>query len=535
MKRILQYFIACVLITSLLGMPSLKAQNTKKIMKQTYKFQRLIALIDAFYVENKDIEKITEDGIRAMLSELDPHSVYISKDEVKEMNEPLVGEFSGIGIQFNILRDTLMVVSTVSGGPSEKVGLRAGDRITKIDGKNIAGIGFKNSDVRKGLRGDRGSKVNLEIKRPGVKSSMDFVIIRDKIPIHSIDAAYMVDKTIGYIRLSRFAAKTLEEFEAAVKKLKAQGMKDLIFDLTGNSGGYLGAAIGISDHFLNNDKLIVYTDGIPQMRSKSYAELNGLFEDGRLVLMVNENSASASEIVSGAVQDWDRGVIVGHRTFGKGLVQRQFPLTDSSMVRLTIAHYYTPSGRCIQKPYKKGLQDYYMDVYKRYTSGELVNKDSIKVSDSLKYKTRRLGRTVYGGGGIIPDVFVPIDTTKNYSYFNRLSAKNIIFPWVINYIDKNRKTLQKKYKTFESFHKNFVVTDKMFNDIVAKGEKAGVKKDKKSYPQMKGEIKNQVKAFIARSIWDMNETFMILNSRNKIFKEAVKVLKTNKYNKVLKK
>jgi len=534
MKKFTSYLLLSLVMLGVLGVKSLSAQNNEQIIKETYKYQRLMALIDAFYVEKADIHKLTEQAIVKVLAELDPHSVYISKEDVQDMNEPLEGGFFGIGIQFNILRDTLMVVATVPGGPSEKLGLKAGDRIVTIDGENVAGVKLKNSQVRKKLKGAKGTRVDLQVKRAREKNLIDFAIIRDKIPLHSIDAAYMVDKKIGYVRLSRFAATTVEEFEEAVAKLKKQGMKDLIFDLTGNLGGYLGAAITLSDHFLDDNKLIVYTDGIEAMRSKSYAQNNGLFEKGRLVIMVNENSASASEIVSGAVQDWDRGVIVGHRSFGKGLVQRQFAMTDTSMVRLTIAHYFTPSGRCIQKPYNKGQMDYRMDVFKRYASGELVNKDSIKVADSLKYETMRLKRTVYGGGGIIPDVFVPIDTTMNYSYYNRLSAVNVIYPWVVDYIDKNRAKLSKEYNSFKKFDDKFIVTDQMLNEVVALGEKEGVKKDEKSYPMMIPHIKCQLKAYIARDLWEMNETFKILNKENLIYKRAVEILKNKEYKKILK-
>lgn len=534
MKKLFTFLLFFVVFVGVSGVNSLKAQGNQDIIKQTYKYQRLMALIDAFYVEKVDVNKLTEAAIVKVLSELDPHSVYISPDEVKEMNEPLEGGFFGIGIQFNILRDTLMVVATIPGGPSESVGLRAGDRIVTIDGENIAGVNLKNSDVRSKLKGAKGTKVALQIKREGEKDYIDFVIIRDRIPLYSIDAAYMVDKNIGYIRLSRFAATSLDEFVEAVEKLQKQGMKDLIFDLTGNSGGYLAAAISISDHFLDKNKMIVYTEGLADIRRDSKATFSGLFEKGRLVIMVNENSASASEIVSGAIQDWDRGVIVGHRSFGKGLVQRQLPLTDSSMIRLTIAHYYTPSGRCIQKPYDEGIDNYRLDVLKRYVSGELVNKDSIHVADSLKYKTKILGRTVYGGGGIIPDVFVPIDTTKNYSYLNRLAAKNIIYECVVDYVDKNRNEIISKYPSFEIFDKDFKLSDDMFNSIVSKGEKEGVEKDEKSFNIMQDEIGTQVKAYIARDLWGMNETFRVLNKENLIYNKAVNILQSNKYNKILK-
>lgn len=506
----------------------------KEVHRQTLKFQRLLALIDAFYVEDADLNKISEKAIVSMLSELDPHSVYISKEEVMEMNEPLEGGFFGIGIQFNILRDTLIVVATVPGGPSERVGLNAGDRIVAIDGENVAGIGLTNSGVRKRLKGEKGTLVEVKVKRGSSVDPIDFRIIRDKIPIHSLDAAYMLDDKTGYIKIARFAATTVQEFESAVRELQKRGMKDLVFDLTGNTGGYLGAAIGISDHFLKDDKLIVYTDGIANGRKNSYSSYRGFFEEGRLVVMIDENSASASEIVSGAVQDWDRGVILGRRSFGKGLVQRQFPLTDSSMIRLTTAHYYTPSGRCIQKPYNNGVRDYRLDILKRYSSGELVSKDSISFADSLMYKTRVKQRTVYGGGGIMPDVFVGIDTTKNFTYFNLLIRKNVIYPWVVDYMDKHRKKIEKKYSNIEMFRKNFFVTDKMMDEIVKAGEKVGVKKDEKLYDEVIDDIKLHIKSLIARDLWDMTELYMITNEKNKVLKKALELLKSGEYEKILK-
>jgi len=506
----------------------------KEVHRQTLKFQRLLALIDAFYVEDADLNKISEKAIVSMLSELDPHSVYVSKEEVMEMNEPLEGGFFGIGIQFNILRDSLIVVATVPGGPSERVGLSAGDRIVEIDGENIAGVGLTNSGVRKRLKGEKGTLVELKVKRSGAKELLDFRIIRDKIPLHSLDAAYMLDNKTGYIKIARFAATTVQEFEEAVRRLQKRGMRDLVFDLTGNSGGYLGAAIGISDHFLKDDKLIVYTDGIANGRRNSYSSYRGFFEEGRLVVMIDENSASASEIVSGAVQDWDRGVVLGRRSFGKGLVQRQFPLTDSSMIRLTTAHYYTPSGRCIQKPYNKGINDYRLDILKRYSSGELVSKDSISFADSLMYKTKNKQRTVYGGGGIMPDVFVGMDTTKNFTYFNLLIRKNVIYPWVVDYMDKNRKSFEDKYTNIDQFKKEFFVTDDMMEEIVKAGGKVGVKKDEKLYKDVIKDIKLHIKSLIARDLWDMTELYMISNQKNKMLKKALELLKDGEYEKILK-
>lgn len=509
------------------------AQNRdNQVRDQSIKYQRLMALIDAFYVDTVNLQRLTEDAIVKVLADLDPHSVYISREEVDEMNEPLEGGFFGIGIQFTILHDTLVVVSVVPGGPSEKVGLHAGDRIVAVDGEDIASKKLSNTEVRKRLKGEKGTPVHVKVVRG--KEQIDFRIIRDKIPIYSVDAFYMLDDHTGYIKISRFAATTIEEFEAAVKKLQALGMKDLVLDLQGNGGGYMGAAIGISDNLLAANKLIVYTEGLSSGRREEYSTPIGLLKQGRVVVLIDGNSASASEIVSGAIQDWDRGLIVGRRSFGKGLVQRQYPLTDGSMIRLTTAHYYTPSGRCIQKPYAKGEDDYRAELYNRYRSGELLNADSIVVNDSLKYYTKSKHRTVYGGGGIIPDVFVPMDTTINYLYLNRLFAKNVIGEYLSNYVDKNREQLKKRYTDFNKFNKEFVVSDAMIAELVKAGEKAGVEKDDKALKPVLPVLKRQLKAYIARDIWDMNEMYQILNEENDILKEGIKALKDGTYEKMLK-
>lgn len=512
-----------------IGLSLMAQRNSSDVRDQTLKYQRLMALIDAFYVDTVDLPKLTEDAVVKVLSDLDPHSVYISKEELEEMNEPLEGGFFGIGIQFNILRDTLMVVSVVPGGPSEKVGLLAGDRIVAVDGENIAGVKLTNATVRKKLKGEKGTLVKVKVLRGN--EGMDFNIVRDKIPLHSVDAAYMLDKTVGYIKISRFAANTVEEFEAAVEKLKKEGMQDLILDLQGNSGGYLGAAIGISDNFLGDKKMIVYTDGLSTGRREEYATSKGLFENGKLVVLIDGNSASASEIVAGAVQDWDRGLIVGRRSFGKGLVQRQYPLTDGSMIRLTTAHYYTPSGRCIQKPYKEG--NYRAELYNRYSNGELLSADSIEVNDSLKFYTKLKKRTVYGAGGVIPDLFVPIDTGINYSYYNRLIGKNVIGQYVVNYVDKNREELKRKYPDFRKFKRDFKVTDAMIRQIVEEGVKAGVPEDEALLKPVIPSMKLQLKALIAQNIWDMNEMYILMNEENKIMHEAWKALQDGTYEKLV--
>ncbi len=504
-------------------------RSNNDVREQSIKYQRLMALIDAFYVDTVNLPHLTEDAIVKVLSDLDPHSVYISKDEMEEMNEPLEGGFYGIGIQFSILRDTLTVVTVVPGGPSEKVGLLPGDRIVRVNGENIAGVKLNNTAVRKKLKGEKGTLVKVDVLRG--KENMEFNIIRDKIPIHSVDAAYMVDKNIGYIRISRFSANTVEEFETAVNKLKKEGMRDMILDLQGNAGGYLGAAIGIGDNLLPDKRLIVYTEGMASGRREEYATNKGFFKDGRVIVLIDGNSASASEIVAGAVQDWDRGLVVGRRSFGKGLVQRQFPLTDGTMIRLTTAHYYTPSGRCIQKPYKEG--NYRSELYERYSNGELLNADSMVINDSLKYYTKLKNRVVYGGGGVIPDVFVPIDTGINYSYFNRLVGKGVIGQYVINYVDRHRAELLKKYRDFKSFRKDFEVTDAMIHEIVKEGVKAGVPEDEKLLLPVMPVMKMQIKGLMAQNLWDMNEMYIILNDDNKILQEALKTLKDGTYEKKL--
>lgn len=529
MKKVIVFGLALLLAGSI-SIPLSAQNNINQVKDQSVKYQRLMALIDAFYVDTVNLQKLTEDAIVKVLADLDPHSVYISKEEVDEMNEPLEGGFFGIGIQFTILRDTLTVVDIVPGGPSERAGLLAGDRIITVDGVNIAGQKISNTDVRKKLKGEKGTIVKVGVLRKNDK--MDFNIVRDRIPIYSVDATYMLDKSTGYIKISRFAATTIEEFESAVKKLQALGMKDLVLDLQGNGGGYMGAAIGISDNVLGNREMIVYTDGISTGRREEYATAAGLLENGRLVVLIDGNSASASEIVSGAVQDWDRGLIVGRRSFGKGLVQRQYPLTDGSMIRLTTAHYYTPSGRCIQKPYKDG--DYRAELYNRYESGELLNADSISVNDTVKYYTKNKKRVVYGGGGIIPDLFVPIDTTINYTYFNHLIAKNVIGEFVINYIDRNRDMLKKKYSDFEKYNKDFTVSDAMIDEIVKAGEKAGVPKDEKLLKPILPAMKMNIKALIARDVWGMNEMFQILNQDNEVLKKGLDALHDGTYENKLK-
>ncbi|RUT79623.1 S41 family peptidase [Ancylomarina longa] len=525
LRNFLRNVITLIVFTSLLCVGTAKAQSVKN---QAIKYQNLLALIDAFYVDTVNVEHLTEDAIVKVLADLDPHSIYISKDEIKEMNEPLQGSFSGIGIQFNILRDTLMVVATIPGGPSEKVGLRAGDRIVKIGEENVAGTGLKNMGVRKRLRGEKGTVVTIYVKRKSEKELLEFIITRDNIPIHSLDAAYLLTKNIGYIKLNRFAATTSEEFLEALLKLKSQNMKNLVLDLRGNGGGYMQAAINIVDQFMDANQLIVYTKGLTTPRRENRSTEAGIFKNGKVVILLDEGSASASEIVSGAIQDWDRGIIIGRRSFGKGLVQRQFPLSDGSMIRLTTAHYYTPTGRCIQKPYNKGLEDYHMDILKRFKSGEMISADSIQFPDSLKYSTLINKRTVYGGGGIMPDIFIPIDTSLNYKYFNLLVRKNVIYPFVVNYMDENRDQLKKKYPKFEKFMKDFEVSDSMLSELVALGEKQGIEKNESDYLAVVDDLKLHIKALLARDLWDSSEYYKIVNKKNDFILKAISVLENPK-------
>lgn len=498
------------------------AQDTQS---QAVKFGRVLRLIETYYVDTTNIYKLTEHAITEMLSTLDPHSVYITKEEVKEMNQPLEGNFEGIGISFNIFQDTLVVMTTIPGGPSERVGLHPGDRIVKVDGKNIAGIGLKNTDVFGMLRGTKGTKVNLSILRNHEKNPLDFTIIRDKIPIFSLDAAFLLNKETAYIKLNRFSATTVEEYTKAMNSLSSSNkVKNLVLDLRGNGGGYLGAAYELVNQFLDEKKLIVYTEGTHSPRRDYYSTKKGDFVNGNLVLLIDEGSASASEIVAGAIQDWDRGVIVGRRSFGKGLVQQPFELSDGSMIRLTTAHYYTPAGRNIQKPYKEDIKDYRNEYYKRLEKGEMFNKDSISFPDSLMKLTLVTKRQVYSGGGIMPDIFIPMDTSKYYRYFNNLIRKNVLFPFVVGYIDKNRDNIKMKYPTFSDFKKGFQVTSEMIDNLVKAGEKEKIEKDEESLKVSGKTISKQIKALIARDIYEAGAYYEVMVEEDKEVEKAIEVL-----------
>ncbi len=499
--------------------------SAQDFQSQAIKFGRVLRLVDAFYVDTVNMNKLTENAIVDLLARLDPHSVYITKSEVEEMNQPLEGNFEGIGISFNIIQDTLIVMTTIPGGPSEKVGLHPGDRIIRVDTKNIASIGIKTQDVFGLLRGNKGTTVNLKVVRRGEPAPLDFTIIRDKIPIYSLDAAFHLDKETAFIKLNRFSATTIEEYKTAVKKMEKEGkIKNMILDLRGNGGGYLGAAYELANQFLEADKLIVYTEGTHSPRKDYRSKTNGDFLKGNLVILIDEGTASASEIVSGAIQDWDRGVLIGRRSFGKGLVQQPFALNDGSMIRLTTAHYYTPAGRNIQKPYKDDLENYRNDYAKRYERGELFNKDSIPNTDSLMTRTLVTKRPVYGGGGIVPDIFVPLDTSIHYKYFNILIRKNIFFPYVISYIDRHRKELLAKYPNFQLFIDNFIVSPSVLDDLMALGEKSGVKKDKESMKALQDVIFRQIRALISRDLYDSGDYYRIMIEDDPEVKKAVELL-----------
>lgn len=505
------------------GQLSVKAQVIDP--SKTYrKFEQLIRIIYDNYVDSVQETKLVEKAIVSMLEELDPHSTYIPKEEVDEMNRDLRGNFDGIGIRFQIYKDTIMVVNTIPGGPSEKLGMMAGDKIMEVDGTPVAGVGIKNNGVRDKLMGPRGTKVNVKVKRKGQKEFIEYAITRDKIPIFSVDASYMVTKDIAYIKLNNFSATTMGEIHEAIDSLKKVGMKSLVLDLQGNGGGYLSTAEQLSDEFLDGNKLLVYTKGRTYPRKDTYGSTKGKFEKGKLVVLVDESSASASEIVTGALQDWDRAVVVGRRSFGKGLVQKPWNLPDGSQVRITTQRYYTPSGRCIQKPYDHGVDAYRKEKYERYDNGEIYSKDSIKVPDSLKFYTKINKRLVYGGGGIIPDVFVPIDTTENSVYFSSLWRKGVFNNFCLEYVDKNRSELKKKYPNFETYKSKFVVDKKLMDEFIAAGEKEGAKFDEKDFNTSKRLIEVRLKATIAQNIWDYKTFYPVINELNTSLKKAVECI-----------
>ena len=511
------------LLACFFSISTIQGQENKKNDSPIRKLTLAQFAIANLYVDETDPDKLVENAIIGMLEELDPHSTYSNAEEVKKMNEPLQGNFDGIGIQFNMAEDTLFVIQPVSGGPSEKVGIRAGDRIIMVNDTLIAGVKMTTDDITRRLKGPKGTMVDVKVVRRGVDEPLSFTIKRDKIPVYSLDASYMITPKIGYIKINRFGATTYEEFMDALASLKGQGLQDLILDLQGNGGGYLNAAIDIANEFLGAGELIVYTEGRRNPRREFFAKGDGKHQSGRLVVLVDEYSASASEIVAGAVQDWDRGMVVGRRTFGKGLVQRPIDLPDGSMIRLTVARYYTPAGRCIQKPYES-IEKYNADLIERYNRGELMSADSIHFADSLKCLTLKKGRTVYGGGGIMPDYFVPVDTTLFTKYHSQLSNKGVLLKVHFQLIDTYREEWAKKYNDYAVFCKEFELDDAMMQQLIAEGEKEGIKFDEEQYKKSESLIKLQLKALIARDLWDMNEYYHTINVVNESVNKALELL-----------
>ncbi|RLD81556.1 MAG: peptidase S41 [Bacteroidetes bacterium] len=540
-KGIYQLFFIILLLIGLINPTQVNAQISSE---QVYKFNRVMDLISMFYVDTIKEQKLVEQAIISVLKDLDPHSIYITKDEVKEMNEPLFGSFDGIGITFNIFKDTVYVVRTYPGGPSEKAGLKAGDRIVSVENELIAGTGINSRMVKKLLLGKKGSKVNVSIKRKSNTKLIDYTIVRDKIPINSIVTAYKADEKIGYIKLTKFSATTIDEFEKAIKKLKKKDANNLILDLRDNGGGYLRTAIKVADQFLPTNKLIVYTQGTSSPRSNYFSTAKGNAEKSKLVILIDEGTASASEIVTGAMQDWDRGVVIGRRSFGKGLVQRPFHLMDGSMIRLTIARYYTPTGRLIQKSYADGYQNYSEDIENRFNNGELFSKDSIHFVDSLKFLTLDKNRLVFGGGGIMPDIFIAADTSSVPTFYRKLLRTGKLNDFLLKYVDSNRTILESEYTDFKKFKETFEVDNSILNELIKFAvieefhdpdskeyilahESETI--DNNIYEQiLEGNeemLKHQLKALIARNIWGDKAFYEIFNQKDKTYLKAIAVLK----------
>ncbi|MFA6924015.1 MAG: S41 family peptidase [Bacteroidales bacterium] len=489
------------------------------------KFNDILNIIDEYYVDSVNKNKLTEIAVADLLQNLDPHSYYIPASELKKTNEMLTGSFEGIGIEFNIQKDTVIVISTITGGPAESLGVKPGDRIIKINNINAAGIKITNKEVFSKLRGKKGTKVTISVLRNGYNKLVDFTIVRDKIPEKSVDIAFMFDKQTGYIKLSKFSATTFNEMKTAIEKLKNKNIKKLILDLRGNGGGYLDIAVKIADEFLYEGKLIVYTEGRNRPRTDYYATGKGELEDTKIIVLIDEWSASASEILAGAIQDNDRGLVIGRRSFGKGLVQEQMELQDGSALRLTIARYHTPTGRCIQRPYGANTSDYYNDFFKQYTEDEDTSGAPKKSThpDSLKYKTPK-GKIVYGGGGITPDITVRNDTGKSVKYFFDVANKGLINQFAFDYADRNRKELNKKYKS-ETFNNNFIVTDEMYKNFIEFASKKGIGKNIDNSKISETMIKTYLKAFIGRLIFNNESFYPVILKVDKTFLKAVEEIK----------
>lgn len=523
--------IAALFVMLMIQGSWMSAQNSSKSdpKETSQKIAAALFYIENFYVDSVKPPKLVESAIINMLKELDPHSAYLSKEEIDAANEPLEGSFEGIGVTFQLHKDTILIVSPVPGGPSDKLGIQAGDKIIKINGEEAFGSKVNNKFVMDRLRGKKGSTVKISILRSGRKDLIDYTIVRDKIPINSVDATFMLPGKTGYIKLNRFSKTSMEEFHASMSQLRAQGMENLILDLRSNSGGFLNTAVELSDEFLDTGKLIVYTEGLNSPRQDFLATQRGTFEKGKLIVLINEASASASEIVSGAVQDWDRGLVIGRRSFGKGLVQRPFQLPDGSVIRLTSARYHTPTGRSIQRPYEDGVETYYKDLFERNNRGELVSADSIHFPDSLKYTTKVLKRTVFGGGGIMPDVFVPLDSTIFTDYYSNLIRKGVFNRFTLEYSNRERNKLKRQYPLLEMYIQGFELDEKIMGDFLTMAADEKVDWNEQQFKLSEEMIKYQVKALIARNIWDMNAYWQVMAEIDDTLIQALDIFKDDNF------
>lgn len=530
MRKLILKVMAVILIITASG----NAAKTQILNENAFKLSRTLTLIDAFYVDTVNLNSFTEKVITNMLRSLDPHSTYISAKDVKEMNEPLLGNFEGIGIQFNILHDTIIVVEPVKNGPSERVGIKPGDRIVKINGENVANINISTSGVRSRLMGPKGTKVEVTISRKGEKDLYNYTIIRDKIPINSLDAAYMLNNETAYFKFNKFAATTEKEFLESLSSMPLKSIKNVIIDMRGNPGGYMLAAVALANHFLEGEKLVVYMEGRRSPREEFKSNGKGLLTRTNLVVLTDEASASASEIFAGAVQEWDRGVIVGRRTFGKGLVQSAFTLNDGSQVRLTVARYYTPTGRSIQSPYGEGYQKYIENYLNRFRHGETISADSIKLPDSLRYNTLLNRRSIYGSGGIMPDVFVSQDTSYYTLFYRNLLGKDIPASFTLEFADKNREKLLRDYKDFDDFKRRFEFTKEDMAQFIKLADNAGVKYVEDQYKISEQHIRKVLKALVANNLWRTTEYFRIYNEDDQVIEKALKIISDQKeYRKIL--